>query len=143
MLSASLNKTLLPSFRSLNEQEKKMDKDLKGELTCPVCMELFSQPLRLGCGHSYCRRCLVSIERRPDLSVLNLIGHISFVTCPECRRVFDLPSTGVDALPPDFKLSKLVDVYRKMAATYRQITGESTSDSDSVRTESEVGPGTD
>ncbi|XP_041362107.1 uncharacterized protein LOC121378073 [Gigantopelta aegis] len=124
--------------RKIQKVDKKMDKALKGELTCPVCMELFSNPLRLGCGHSYCRKCLLSMERRSDPSVWDLVGHTSFVRCPECRRVFDLPSTGVDSFPADFKLSKLVDVFRKMEETYQQNTDEQTSDKSLLFTLSET-----
>ncbi|RXN09534.1 tripartite motif-containing 35-like protein [Labeo rohita] len=31
---------------------------LEDELSCPVCTELFSDPVLLGCGHSFCRRCI-------------------------------------------------------------------------------------
>ncbi|XP_051742883.1 E3 ubiquitin-protein ligase TRIM35-like [Ctenopharyngodon idella] len=31
---------------------------LEDELSCPVCTELFSDPVLLSCGHSFCRRCI-------------------------------------------------------------------------------------
>ncbi|XP_076141453.1 E3 ubiquitin-protein ligase TRIM4-like [Alosa pseudoharengus] len=34
------------------------DEDTEDELSCPVCRELFSDPLLLSCGHSFCRSCL-------------------------------------------------------------------------------------
>ncbi|XP_073697592.1 E3 ubiquitin-protein ligase TRIM35-like [Garra rufa] len=49
---------------------------LEDELSCPVCTELFSDPVLLGCGHSFCRQCIndhwTSSKTR---------------TCPVCRQV--------------------------------------------------------
>ncbi|XP_046584345.1 RING finger protein PSH1-like [Haliotis rubra] len=90
-----------------------MATDLKGELTCPICMELFQRPLRLPCGHSYCRNCLQAfIGQQSQKDVVT--GHHRPVNCPECRHMLDATSEGADAFPVDFKLSKLVDVYKKM-----------------------------
>ncbi|XP_071098214.1 tripartite motif-containing protein 59-like [Haliotis cracherodii] len=90
-----------------------MATDLKGELTCPICMELFQRPLRLPCGHSYCRNCLqafIGQQSQKDI----VTGHHRPVNCPECRHVLDATSEGADSFPVDFKLSKLVDVFKKM-----------------------------
>uniref|UniRef100_A0A8C4NJV0 Uncharacterized protein n=1 Tax=Eptatretus burgeri TaxID=7764 RepID=A0A8C4NJV0_EPTBU len=49
-------------------------------LTCPVCMDLFSEPVTLSCGHTFCQRCAD--------------GHWSSqepgtpCTCPTCRASF-------------------------------------------------------
>lgn len=31
---------------------------LEDELSCPVCTEVFSVPVLLSCGHSFCRQCI-------------------------------------------------------------------------------------
>ena len=31
---------------------------MEEELTCPVCLELYADPLMLPCSHSMCKRCL-------------------------------------------------------------------------------------
>ncbi|XP_041361129.1 uncharacterized protein LOC121377266 [Gigantopelta aegis] len=107
-----------------------MEDNLKGELSCPVCMELFSRPLRLACGHSYCRNCLLAMAKR------SVPGAIC---CPECRRVFHIPSTGVDSFPVDFKLSKLVDVFKKMEETYGTGAEQTTQNSNVDSTAKERG----
>ena len=34
---------------------------MEEELTCPVCLELYADPLMLPCSHSVCKRCLQDI----------------------------------------------------------------------------------
>jgi len=31
---------------------------MEEELTCPVCLELYGDPLMLPCSHSICKKCL-------------------------------------------------------------------------------------
>ncbi|XP_022530192.2 E3 ubiquitin-protein ligase TRIM35-like [Astyanax mexicanus] len=51
---------------------------LEEDLTCPVCCEIFSEPVLLSCSHSFCRECLQkSWKGREDRE------------CPVCRRRTD------------------------------------------------------
>ena len=34
---------------------------MEEELTCPVCLELYADPLILACSHSVCKKCLQDI----------------------------------------------------------------------------------
>ncbi len=34
---------------------------MEEELTCPVCLELYADPLMLPCSHSVCKKCLQDI----------------------------------------------------------------------------------
>lgn len=54
--------------------------DLKEELNCSICLEVYTDPVTLRCGHNYCRAC---INR-----VLDSQRGQGVYTCPECRAVF-------------------------------------------------------
>uniref|UniRef100_UPI00358E845E E3 ubiquitin/ISG15 ligase TRIM25-like n=1 Tax=Myxine glutinosa TaxID=7769 RepID=UPI00358E845E len=50
------------------------------ELTCPVCFELYQEPVGLPCGHCFCRVCIEkSWENREEDAGFD---------CPNCREVF-------------------------------------------------------
>ncbi|XP_041069438.1 zinc-binding protein A33-like [Carcharodon carcharias] len=52
--------------------------DLTYELTCPICLETFTDPVSLECEHHFCRSCISqSWDKVP--------GDVS---CPQCRQVF-------------------------------------------------------
>ncbi|XP_026163945.1 E3 ubiquitin-protein ligase TRIM50 isoform X2 [Mastacembelus armatus] len=52
---------------------------LEEQLRCPVCLDMFSEPLMLQCGHSYCRCCVQSLT-------MDLLGQLQ---CPVCRCAVD------------------------------------------------------
>ncbi|NXE34163.1 TRI25 ligase, partial [Ptilorrhoa leucosticta] len=51
---------------------------LEEELTCSICLCLFSTPVTVPCGHNFCASCL-------ELSWAGLSGGFS---CPQCRATF-------------------------------------------------------
>ncbi|XP_072909260.1 zinc-binding protein A33-like [Hemitrygon akajei] len=50
---------------------------LTEEAICPICLDFFTDPVTLECGHNFCRSC---ITRRWETEERN--------SCPECREVF-------------------------------------------------------
>ncbi|XP_054379508.1 tripartite motif-containing protein 5 isoform X5 [Pongo abelii] len=52
--------------------------NVKEEVTCPICLELLTQPLSLDCGHSFCQACLTANHKKSTLDK----GERS---CPVCR----------------------------------------------------------
>ncbi|XP_075061645.1 E3 ubiquitin/ISG15 ligase TRIM25-like [Mixophyes fleayi] len=54
--------------------------DLRQELDCSICLNIYTDPVRLRCGHNFCRVC---IDR-----VLDTQEESEVYTCPECRAVF-------------------------------------------------------
>ena len=98
---------------------------LDPELTCPICMEFFKDPVTLPCMHSYCRSCLISIvqsnatqarDGRPHQSgqpnVPNVDKSGRVVACPECRHVAVF-NQGIELLPKNFTIANIVEKYRK------------------------------
>ncbi|XP_072496339.1 E3 ubiquitin-protein ligase TRIM50 [Notamacropus eugenii] len=69
--------------------------DLANGLQCPVCLEVFKEPLMLQCGHSYCKDCLNSLAHH--------LGSQLF--CPVCRQVVP----DVSSSPPNVSLAQVIE----------------------------------
>ncbi|KAM5135340.1 E3 ubiquitin/ISG15 ligase TRIM25-like [Mantella aurantiaca] len=52
---------------------------MREELTCSICLEMYTDPVTLPCGHNFCRTC---IERFLDTQAF------AVHSCPECRAHF-------------------------------------------------------
>ena len=77
--------------------------NLHDELSCSVCMCTFTDPKQLPCLHSFCLHCLNGIQRTS--------GVRGKITCPECRRQFEIPGSGNPTeLPTNFRINSLLDV---------------------------------
>ncbi|KAK2112967.1 hypothetical protein P7K49_007233 [Saguinus oedipus] len=51
---------------------------LQQETTCPVCLQYFSEPMMLDCGHNICGACLARCWGAAETNV----------SCPQCRETF-------------------------------------------------------
>lgn len=50
----------------LSAQQARLREQVDQRLSCPVCLERFSDPRLLDCTHSYCRKCLINVlTKRP------------------------------------------------------------------------------
>ncbi|XP_077350020.1 E3 ubiquitin/ISG15 ligase TRIM25-like [Lithobates pipiens] len=54
--------------------------DLRKELECSVCLNIYADPVNLKCGHNFCRDCIGHVLDTQEKS-----GGYS---CPECRKEF-------------------------------------------------------
>lgn len=70
------------------------------ELTCPICLQLFSEPMSLPCGHVYCFACLQTMEEGLDQH-----------SCPECQAEYQ----GTKALVKNFKMCNIMESYKATA----------------------------
>ncbi|XP_075769303.1 zinc finger protein RFP-like isoform X2 [Pelodiscus sinensis] len=50
-------------------------KSLQEEVTCPLCLEYFTDPVVTACGHNFCRACLSQCWEGPN----------PVPSCPQCR----------------------------------------------------------
>ncbi|XP_078272433.1 zinc-binding protein A33-like [Rhinoraja longicauda] len=50
---------------------------LTEEAVCPICLDFFTDPVSLECGHNFCRSCITQSWDREGRN-----------SCPECREVF-------------------------------------------------------
>ncbi|XP_078271854.1 zinc-binding protein A33-like [Rhinoraja longicauda] len=50
---------------------------LTEDVTCPICLDFFSDPVILECGHNFCRSCITQSWDREERN-----------SCPECREEF-------------------------------------------------------
>ena len=57
--------------------------NLQEDLSCPICRELLTEPLSLGCGHSFCQTCIAD-NKETDT---RLGGDSS---CPVCGTQYSL-----------------------------------------------------
>ncbi|XP_078272278.1 nuclear factor 7, brain-like [Rhinoraja longicauda] len=48
---------------------------LSEDATCPICLDFFSDPVILECGHNFCRSCITQSWDREERN-----------SCPECRE---------------------------------------------------------
>ncbi|XP_072329379.1 E3 ubiquitin-protein ligase TRIM39-like, partial [Scyliorhinus torazame] len=71
--------------------------DLTQELTCPICLEIFTQPVSLECGHHFCSSCI-------SQSWQEVPGDVS---CPQCRQVFTQRNVR-----PALTLNNIVERFR-------------------------------
>jgi len=71
-------------------------------LKCSICLDIFTRPKLLCCGHTFCAHCitpLYTLSREQNTPLV----------CPECRTTVDIPHGAVDSLPPNFVIQRLLD----------------------------------
>ncbi|XP_072451208.1 probable E3 ubiquitin-protein ligase MID2 isoform X1 [Chiloscyllium punctatum] len=85
---------------------------LESELTCPICLELFEDPLLLPCAHSLCFNCAHRILVSHCTSN-ETIQSIAAFQCPTCRYVISLNHRGLEGLKRNVTLQNIIDRFQK------------------------------
>lgn len=75
---------------------------MEDELTCPVCLELFADPLMLPCSHSICKKCL------QDILHSNIKMGREGIQCPACRKSLVITKEKICKLPRNLALENIV-----------------------------------
>ncbi|KAM5170541.1 E3 ubiquitin/ISG15 ligase TRIM25-like [Mantella aurantiaca] len=74
-----------------------MTSSLRDELNCSICLNVFTDPVTLRCGHNFCRVCIDC--------VLNTQQRLRVYSCPDCREEFmERP-----AMPKNITLCNIVE----------------------------------
>ena len=84
---------------------------LEEELTCPVCLQQYTNPKTLPCLHSFCQHCLEGLP-------LDKKEETYYLSCPTCRHCTELPEEGVGAFPVAFTLNN----FKEMLYSMKQIS---------------------
>ncbi|CAH1251691.1 TRIM3 [Branchiostoma lanceolatum] len=80
------------------------------ELTCSICLELFTRPKVLPCGHTFCQHCLQDHAGRK----------VPF-QCPNCRQQVRPPRQGVAGLPDSHIIANLCERLQTQATLSEEI----------------------
>ena len=75
---------------------------LNEQLTCPICLDQYTDPKLLHCFHVFCEKCLKPVARQTPQ------GQV--VECPNCRHLTSLPQEGVSGLQGAFLIHHLFDI---------------------------------
>lgn len=86
---------------------------LESELTCPICLELFEDPLLLPCAHSLCFHCAHRILTSHCATFDESSKPPSAFQCPTCRYVITLDQQGLDGLKRNVTLQNIIERFQK------------------------------
>ncbi|XP_018428993.1 PREDICTED: E3 ubiquitin-protein ligase TRIM39-like [Nanorana parkeri] len=78
---------------------------LGDELSCSICLNLYTEPVSLRCGHNFCRDCIVTALDTQEGS--------GVYTCPECRE----ESVERPTMEKNRKLCNIVENFRSAQPT--------------------------
>nr|XP_032630236.1 E3 ubiquitin-protein ligase TRIM11-like [Chelonoidis abingdonii] len=74
--------------------------NLQEEATCPVCLEYFTEPVSLECGHNFCRACISQCWEGSDTAA----------SCPQCRQTVQQRN-----LRPNRQLANMVEITKQLS----------------------------
>ena len=90
---------------------------LEEQLTCPVCLDLYTNPKILPCHHSFCQECLEGLPQEREAR-----GDTYYLSCPTCRQRTEVPREGVGAFPVAFTLNNFKEIMQSLKKKAQQVT---------------------
>ena len=90
---------------------------LEEQLTCSVCLDLYTNPKTLPCLHSFCEACIEQLPQDKE-------SETYYLSCPTCRHRTELPGGGAGAFPVAFTLNNFKEVHSllKKVSDPQQVT---------------------
>ncbi|XP_039373538.1 zinc finger protein RFP-like [Mauremys reevesii] len=73
---------------------------LQEEATCPVCLEYFTEPVTLECGHNFCLACISQYWEGSDTDI----------SCPQCRQTVQQRN-----LRPNRQMANMVEIAKQLS----------------------------
>ncbi|KAL0966975.1 hypothetical protein UPYG_G00302970 [Umbra pygmaea] len=70
------------------------------DLSCPVCVDIYKDPVLLSCGYSFCKTCLEEYWKQKDSR--------ECAVCRKSSQQFDHPNFALKSLCEAFSQSQLV-----------------------------------
>ena len=77
--------------------------NMKEEVTCPICLELLTEPLSLNCGHTFCKACITANNKESTVS------KEGGSRCPVCQSSYQ-PGN----LQPNRHMANIVEKLQKV-----------------------------
>ena len=89
--------------------------NLREEVSCLVCSDLFTDPKHLSCLHSFCFKCVKQWYQT--------CGGGDAIKCPKCQTLSRIPASGdLEDLPTSFYLNGFIDVLAIKECKNTQLT---------------------
>nr|XP_042703899.1 zinc finger protein RFP-like [Chrysemys picta bellii] len=73
---------------------------LQEEASCPICLQYFTEPVTLECGHNFCRACISQCWEGSDTAA----------SCPQCRETVQQRN-----LRPNRQLANVVEIAKRLS----------------------------
>uniref|UniRef100_A0A8C0JC87 RING-type domain-containing protein n=1 Tax=Chelonoidis abingdonii TaxID=106734 RepID=A0A8C0JC87_CHEAB len=73
---------------------------LQEETTCPICLEYFTEPVILECGHNFCQACIAQCWEGSD----------TVASCPQCRETVQQRN-----LRPNRQLANVIEIAKQLS----------------------------
>lgn len=84
--------------------------ELEDEITCSLCLLIFTEPRKLPCDHVFCTGCLEKmVNYRKD----------NTIECPKCRKVSQIPHGQVSKFPVAFQFNRLIGLHATLIEKLR------------------------
>ncbi|KAL7668323.1 hypothetical protein ACOME3_009029 [Neoechinorhynchus agilis] len=88
-----------PAVKGVGPLKIFLEDQLEDLRTCPICLDTFKDPRALPCCHTFCCQCIEKI-----------VENERQISCPCCRRVFNLNGKPRDVLYRNHRAATLIDL---------------------------------